>query len=155
MNPPPLHHTRIRGKHFMNPQPQSQRRRNRCPPWIFWSINTKTGEAIGNTAKTLLLWRHGQTDCSAALHIQGQIDIPLNVTGVAQTEAAAAQLTTELIVRIVSSPLRHAVATAQCVVKLLSLLVETDACLQERGFSQWEGLTGRGIKAGWSDDFTS
>ncbi|MCV0002146.1 histidine phosphatase family protein [Mobiluncus mulieris] len=108
-----------------------------------------------NTAKTLLLWRHGQTDYNAALRIQGQIDIPLNATGVAQAEAAAAQLATEPIVRIVSSPLGRAVATAQCAAKLLGLPVETDARLQERGFGQWEGLTGEEIKAGWPDDFTS
>lgn len=110
---------------------------------------------MGDTSKTLLMWRHGQTDYNANLRIQGQIDIPLNDTGLAQAQAAAVELAKEPIVRIVSSPLARALGTAAPVAKLLGLPVETDIRLQERDFGQWEGLTGEEIKAGWPDDFTS
>lgn len=105
--------------------------------------------------KTLLLWRHGQTDYNAALRIQGQVDIPLNECGLAQAQAAAALLAQEPIVRIVSSPLQRAAATAGAVAKLLGVSVELDERLKERDFGQWEGLTGEEIKAGWPQEFTT
>ena len=58
--------------------------------------------------KTLVMWRHGQTDYNKQHRIQGQIDIPLNETGIAQAKDAAVGLARLPFTRVVSSPLGRA-----------------------------------------------
>ncbi|MBS5963870.1 histidine phosphatase family protein, partial [Varibaculum cambriense] len=56
-------------------------------------------------AKKIVLWRHGQTDYNLQGRVQGQVDIPLNQTGVAQAAAAAEELVKLKPERIVCSDL--------------------------------------------------
>lgn len=105
--------------------------------------------------KTLLLWRHGQTDYNLHYKVQGQVDIPLNATGRQQARAAAELLIKLPISRIVSSPLGRAMETAKCVADRLGLEIALDERLKERDFGLWEGLTAEEIQAGWPHDFTS
>lgn len=105
--------------------------------------------------KTLVMWRHGQTDYNKQHRIQGQIDIPLNETGIAQAQDAAVGLARLPFTRVVSSPLGRALDTAHALADRLGLSVEVDERLMERAFGAWEGLNATEIKAGWPDDFTS
>ena len=105
--------------------------------------------------KTLVMWRHGQTDYNKQHRIQGQIDIPLNETGIAQAQDAAVGLARLPFTRVVSSPLGRALDTAHALADRLGLLVEVDERLMERAFGAWEGLNATEIKTGWPDDFTS
>jgi broad specificity phosphatase PhoE len=59
----------------------------------------------------IILVRHGQTEANAAGLLQGRVDLPLTDLGRRQAEAAAGVVPPGA--RIVSSPLRRAVQTAQ------------------------------------------
>jgi broad specificity phosphatase PhoE len=86
-----------------------------------------------------LYLRHGETDWNAALRAQGRSDIPLNATGRAQAEAAAAPLARLPIDAIVHSPLDRAAETARIVATKVAapLVVEPD--LAEVSFGVREG----------------
>ena len=61
----------------------------------------------------LTVVRHGETDWNLTRRIQGQIDVPLNATGVAQARAVASTLRATTFQGIVSSDLMRAQQTAQ------------------------------------------
>ena len=82
--------------------------------------------------------RHGETDWNAQNLSQGNVDIPLNPTGLAQAHAAAARLRHRGIVNIVSSPLSRAADTARIVADALGLAVSFDEELREVSFGVQE-----------------
>ena len=83
--------------------------------------------------------RHGETDWNAQGLSQGNVDIPLNPTGLAQARAAATRLRHRGIATIVSSPLSRARVTADIAAAALSLPVQTDDGLREVRFGAQEG----------------
>lgn len=85
--------------------------------------------------------RHGETDWNAQGRSQGNIDIPLNATGIAQARAAGPLLRGRGITTIVASPLSRARVTAEIVAESLNLPVTTDPDLREVGFGVHEGQT--------------
>ena len=94
-----------------------------------------------------LFLRHGQTDWNVEDRFQGQTDIPLNATGVAQAYRAAERLSHEHIDRIISSPLIRALKTAAIVAEHLSLPLIVERELTERHFGPFEGQVVREVKA--------
>jgi glucosyl-3-phosphoglycerate phosphatase len=93
-----------------------------------------------------VLWRHGQTIWNAEHRFQGQTDIDLDETGVAQAERAARLLAALRPDAIVSSDLRRAAATAAPLARLTGLEVSYDKDLRERSGGVWEGLTDKEIR---------
>ena len=89
----------------------------------------------------LAFWflRHGETDWNAQGLSQGNIDIPLNPSGLAQAYAAASMLRNRGIATIVASPLSRAYATAVIVANRLGLSVDIDNDLREVSFGAQEG----------------
>jgi probable phosphoglycerate mutase len=83
--------------------------------------------------------RHGETDWNAQNLSQGNVDIPLNPTGIAQAYRAAERLRNRGIVHIVSSPLSRAQDTARVVANALGLPVHLDEGLREVAFGEKEG----------------
>ena len=83
--------------------------------------------------------RHGETDWNARGISQGNVDIPLNATGLAQARAAADKLRNRGIATIVSSPLSRARVTAEFVGDALDLPVAIDPDLREVAFGVQEG----------------
>ena len=83
--------------------------------------------------------RHGETDWNARGWSQGNTDIPLNPTGIAQARAAAEQLRNRGIVSIIASPLSRARVTAEIVGERLGLPVMLDDGLREVRFGVQEG----------------
>jgi len=95
---------------------------------------------------TLVLTRHGLTDRSDPEQHLGQgIDIGLSAAGRAQAAALAGRIADERFDRIVSSPLRRAVETAQTVAR--GRPVERDPRLMEMDYGRWEGLTYEALDA--------
>jgi broad specificity phosphatase PhoE len=83
--------------------------------------------------------RHGETDWNAKGWSQGNVDIPLNATGIAQAQAAAPLLVNRGIASIVASPLSRAHDTAKVAGELLGLPVHLDEGLRETAFGDKEG----------------
>lgn len=83
--------------------------------------------------------RHGETDWNARGLSQGNVDIPLNATGIAQARAAAELLRGRAIGAIVASPLSRAHDTALAAAAALGLPVEIDEGLREVAFGAQEG----------------
>jgi broad specificity phosphatase PhoE len=93
----------------------------------------------GLPARAFWFLRHGETDWNAQGLSQGQVDIPLNPTGLAQAHAAAGLLRGRGIVSIVSSPLSRARDTADIVAAALGLGVSLQDDLREVAFGVHEG----------------
>lgn len=83
--------------------------------------------------------RHGETDWNARGLSQGNVDIPLNDTGLAQARSAALLLRGRKIGAIVASPLGRARVTAEYAAKEIGLPVEIDEGLREVSFGVQEG----------------
>jgi probable phosphoglycerate mutase len=109
------------------------------------------------TLSSIPFWflRHGETDWNAQGISQGNVDIPLNATGIAQARAAAEKLRNRGIATIVASPLSRARVTAQFVGEALGLPVALDPDLREVAFGVQEGQQMSGWFAHWvSGEFT-
>jgi broad specificity phosphatase PhoE len=83
--------------------------------------------------------RHGETDWNAQNLSQGNVDIPLNETGLAQARSASLLLRNKGIRQIISSPLSRAKVTADIAAAELGLPVQVDDGLREVAFGVKEG----------------
>ncbi len=99
--------------------------------------------------------RHGETDWNAKNLSQGNIDIALNPTGLAQAREAAPKLRNRGITTILASPLSRAHDTARIVGEVLGLPVALDEELREVSFGVKEGEPMADWFQTWVDgDFT-
>jgi probable phosphoglycerate mutase len=96
----------------------------------------------------IYLVRHGQTTWNLEGRRQGHLDSPLTAHGLIQAEVVGQQLLRECtngdIVRIISSPLDRAMATACIIAKHLGVSQEhitTEPLLIEHHMGCWQGLT--------------
>jgi broad specificity phosphatase PhoE len=89
----------------------------------------------------LFLVRHGETAENARMAYLGLRDEPLNDTGRWQAECAAEALSQVQLRLIVSSPLRRAAETAECIYAASKAEFRKDDRLREGSFGEWEGLT--------------
>jgi 2,3-bisphosphoglycerate-dependent phosphoglycerate mutase len=83
--------------------------------------------------------RHGETDWNRLGLQQGNVDIPLNETGLAQAREAAARLRNRGITSIIASPLSRARVTAEIVAETLGLDIAIDPDLREVNWGVHEG----------------
>ncbi len=96
----------------------------------------------------LILIRHGETDWNRELRFQGQLDVPLNRTGLEQAHRVAQRLAGETLQGLVSSDLQRARQTAQAVAGGTQQPEPVlEAGLREQHFGVMEGLRVPDIQA--------
>ena len=91
--------------------------------------------------RTLIIWRHGETDHNASGIWQGQLDTALSAKGREQAQTAAAALAAYRPSVIVSSDLQRAADTARSLASRLGLQVRYDDRLREIHAGLWQGMT--------------
>lgn len=99
----------------------------------------------------LVLVRHGQTDFNREGRLQGQIDIPLNATGVRQAESLAPLVSSNPPDVLVASPLQRAQETARLLSAGTALEIRSEDAFLERSFGKWEGMRGEEIRQRWPE----
>lgn len=87
--------------------------------------------------REIYLVRHGH--CQKAGTLLGQCDVPLTAEGLAQARLLAATFATCGVERVLSSNLRRAIQTAECIAAGLGILVEIDDRLNEISYGDWDG----------------
>lgn len=87
---------------------------------------------------SVFLVRHAETDGNKAFYV-GREDLPLNAHGREQARELAARLQGAGIGRILSSPMRRAIETAEPLAVQLGLVIERRAGLIELDFGQLQG----------------
>jgi broad specificity phosphatase PhoE len=100
----------------------------------------------------LLLVRHGETGYNHAGRIQGQLDIPLNATGIAQARAIGQHLASFPIIRCYTSDLARAVDTAREIATHHRIRVEPVPELREAHLGVLQGRLIRDVEATLADD---
>jgi len=96
----------------------------------------------------LILVRHGETDweqvknpeSQSSGRLLGSTDVGLSTRGELRARAVGTALKRENITRIVASPLKRAITTAQVIASELNLSVTTHEALREIDFGACEGL---------------
>lgn len=95
----------------------------------------------------IVVWRHGRTAWNFEGRFQGQDDVALDATGVAQAQAAARVLAGLRPEAILSSDLSRAAATAAELAAVTGLEVAFDKGLRETNLGTWQGLTREEVNA--------
>ena len=89
--------------------------------------------------------RHGQTAWNKIPRWQGNLDVPLDETGISQVYKSAEKLSRFRISRIYSSPLKRAAASAEILREKIDAGIVYREGLREIRLGEWEGLTSREI----------
>ncbi len=99
----------------------------------------------------LCLIRHGQTDWNLEGRYQGQSDVPLNQTGMAQAITLIEKLNGQTFNAIYSSDLKRARQTAEPISKAMGMEVHVAKRLREINQGEWEGVLVDEIKARYAE----
>ncbi len=91
----------------------------------------------------IVLVRHGQTAANANGLFQGRTDLELSRLGIAQADALASHFATTIdrgvSLRILSSPLKRALATALPIASALGIELAVEPALTELDYGDWDG----------------
>ncbi len=104
----------------------------------------------------IILIRHGQTAWNKVERIRGQVDIPLDETGLAQARATAKRVAEDWQPSaVVSSPLQRAVQTAEIIAHEVGQEVSPEPGLLDIDFGEWQGLSPTDIRDRWPKTATA
>jgi len=104
-------------------------------------------------ATRFCLIRHGETAWNAVKRIQGQIDVPLNATGLRQAQAMAEALADEPFAAVYTSSLTRARQTAEPASQRLKLPLRISHELRERHYGIFQDHTAAEAAARYPDAF--
>ena len=99
----------------------------------------------------LILVRHGETDANKRGLIQGVSAAPLNALGLAQAEAAARAVESEVPFTLYASPLLRAAQTADAIARRAGVAPTAEPGLIEMDVGKFEGLSGRELRERFPD----
>ncbi|HYB20032.1 MAG TPA: histidine phosphatase family protein [Thermodesulfobacteriota bacterium] len=97
------------------------------------------------------LIRHGTTEWNREEIFRGRADCPLNDTGRAEAQAAAAYLREVEIEKIYTSPLSRAAETAAAVAAERKLQAIPDLAFIDLDFGEWQGLPLKEVREKYPD----
>ncbi len=101
----------------------------------------------------IILVRHGQTDWNREERFRGQLDVPLNKTGLAQARTTGRWVAKKWQpVAIYSGPLSRTVKTAEQIASHFSLPVLLHQGLIDINYGEWQGLTPDEVRERWPDE---
>lgn len=102
--------------------------------------------------RRIAIWRHGRTSWNAEQRFQGQTDIALDDTGLAQARRASAMLASLPPSAIICSDLMRTQQTAAPLVELTGIAPILDEGLRETYAGEWEGKTRPVLLEEYGDD---
>ncbi len=106
----------------------------------------------------LVLGRHGLTEWNREGRFQGHLDPPLSRAGRHEARLVAKRLAADpdlRPVRLISSPLQRAFATATTIGRAVGLAPEPDPRLMESGQGDWQGLSYAEIEAAHPTEYAA
>lgn len=106
-----------------------------------------------NEPRKVLLWRHGQTSYNLQGRAQGQVDIQLNESGIAQARATAQMIAQYRPDAIYCSDLGRARRTAEALASLVGIPVRVDTRFRERSFGNFEGLNAKEMQQQFPEEY--
>ena len=103
----------------------------------------------------IFLVRHGETEWNNQGRFQGQVDVTLNPTGIAQSLDIAKASFTWNLSAIYASPLIRTMQIADEIGKQIGLPVMSDNRLMELSLGELEGITGQEMRNNWAEIYES
>ncbi len=107
--------------------------------------------STGNSAPSLFLVRHGETEWNREGRIQGILDSPLTNRGQTQAQVNAHLLKSLGVTDLLASPLGRARHTASIMAECLGAEQSFDDRLKERDCGAWGGLTWEQAQGGYPE----
>ena len=106
------------------------------------------------STRLLFVFRHGETDWNRERRLQGQLDVPLNATGLAQAAKLAERLKAHRLDAIASSDMRRAWTTGSIVAEALGIPIFAEPNLREISVGEAQGLLWEEARKRFGADLT-
>ena len=103
----------------------------------------------------IFLVRHGETEWNSLGRFQGQVDVNLNPTGLAQSLDIAKASFTWNLSAIYTSPLIRTTQIADEIGRQIGLPVIADSRLMELSLGELEGITGQDMRNNWAEVYAN
>jgi broad specificity phosphatase PhoE len=91
------------------------------------------------TSLDIYLCQHGRTQLNREGRLRGRLDPELDLVGLAEARDLASVLGQLSPTRVISSPLKRAVATAEAIAEVAGVDVEFDERLVDRSYGEFDG----------------
>lgn len=107
---------------------------------------------MADSARRLVILRHGESEANRAGVWQGQFDSPLTDVGIRQAQAAAQVISLSKPAFVHASDLSRAAATGDLVAAAAGVPVTYDPRLREIDVGEWTGMSGSVVQERYADE---